>query len=133
MLQSLPGAVQTLGVGGGDHVPGLYLPGAVHVDGVVWTEGVPCVGGAVVTHDAAQSVHCSQVETILFDLKTICVQLATRLQDLQITVSLDVKVVEDEEHYLLLVDLVVDGSLDPLVQVRVKLGVVFPDLLGSVH
>ena len=44
VLQPLHGAVQGLGVGGGDDLTLLNPPGAVHVDGVVRTKGVPGVG-----------------------------------------------------------------------------------------
>ena len=40
VLKSLHGAVQGLGVGGGDDLALLNPPSAVHVDGVVRTKGV---------------------------------------------------------------------------------------------
>ena len=92
-------------------------------------------------HDAGGAVHCPQVEPILLDLKTVGVQLSASLQDLQVTITLDVQVLEDKEDdlvkkcmlnvyspwpmrqiHLLLVDFVVNGSLHSLLKVTVKPG-----------
>ena len=92
-------------------------------------------------HDAGSAVHCSQVEPILLDLKAVGVQLAASLQDLQVTIPLDVQVLEDKEDdlvkktiyvlyspwsmrqiHLFLVDFVVNGSLHSLLKVTVKPG-----------
>ena len=55
----------------------------------------------MVGHDAGGAVHCPQVEPILLDLKAVGVQLAASLQDLQVTIPLDVQVLEDKEDDLL--------------------------------
>ena len=115
MFQPLHGAVETLGVGGADHITHVDLPGAVDVDGVVGAEGVPGVGTAVVGHDAAQPVHGAQVQAVLFDLKTVSVQFATSLKYFQVTVPLDVQVMEDEEDNLFLIDFVIYWCLDSLL------------------
>ena len=90
-------------------------------------------------HDAGGAVHCPQVEPILLDLKAVGVQLAASLQDLQVTIPLDVQVLEDKEDnlvkmtmyviiqsmrqiHLFLVDFVVNGSLHSLLKVTVKPG-----------
>ena len=69
---------------------------------------------------------------MLFDFEAIGIELATGFHDLHVAVALDVEVVQDEEADFLFVDLVVDGCLQSLWQVRVELGVVLPDLLGAV-
>ena len=86
-------------------------------------------------HDAGGAVHCPQVEPILLDLKTVGVQLSASLQDLQVTIPLDVQVLEDEEDdlvnkqysswstrqiHLLLVHFVVNWSLHSLFKMAVK-------------
>ena len=90
-------------------------------------------------HDAGGAVHCPQVEPILLDLKAVGVQLAASLQDLQVTIPLDVQVLEDKEDdlvkktmyvimqsmrqiHLFLVDFVVNRSLHSLLKVTVKPG-----------
>ena len=91
---------------------------------------------AVMGHDACRSVHGPQVETVLLDLEAVSVKLAAGLQDLQVTVALDVQVLQDEEHhlgtsesssislfcvfYLLLVNFVINRSLYPLFKMAVK-------------
>ena len=54
----------------------------------------------MVGHDAGGAVHGPQVESVLFDLEAVGVQLAASLQDLQVTIPLDVQVLEDEEDDL---------------------------------
>ena len=84
-------------------------------------------------HDATYSVHCPQIHTILFDFKAIGIQLSTCFKNLQITISLDVQIMEDEETNLFLVHFVVNGGLYSFLKVGVKLCVLFPNLLWTVH
>ena len=132
VLEPLHGAVQGLGVGGADDLARRDPPRAVHEDGLVRAEGVAGVGAAVVGHDAAQPVHRAQVHAVLLDLEAVGVQLPARLQDLEVAVPFDVQIVEDEKDDLFFIDFIVDWGLDPLLKMGIELGVVFPDLLGSV-
>ena len=132
MLQPLTCAEERFSVGGGDDISFLDLPGAVHVNGVVWPEGVPRVRSTLVGHDAGQPVHSSQVKSGLFDFKAVCVKLTTGFHYLHVAVAFDIQIVEDKEAGFLLVDLVVDGGLQSLWKVRIKLGVILPDLLGPI-
>ena len=125
-IQHLP--VQALGVGRADHLSGPDPPRAVDGDLVVPVEGVLGVRRAVMRHDAAQSVQSPQIHSMLFDLKAVSVELPAGLENLEVTVALDVEVVKDKKTDLLLVDLAVDRCLDPLLEMGVKLSVLLPDL-----
>ena len=116
MFSPIIGAPQRVGVGGADRLSLLDPPRAVDVDRVVRVKRVPSVWPAtkttmrekilgirqpaVVGHDAGGAVHGPQVESVLFDLEAVGVQLAASLQNLEVTVPLDVQVLQDEEHHL---------------------------------